>query len=281
MPNNRAKIEVLKNVFEDMAAVRRSRESAGPLPIEWPDPDMTITQGARIVPPKLDVSLFGPLASILRTIAQHKGAPFDSAALALLVSASALVGVKRRVRPWSGWCEPTMLWGGLVAPPSQNKTPVLAPFREAIEAAEAYLSRDFNEKHRKWETECKAAEVLREKWEKDVKEAVNKGWLPPILPATAEAPPEPLKPRLWVGDITTEKAAELLANGPAVFSSIVMSFQAGLRAWGVTLEEAALIGRSGLKPITATGSDMTAKPPAKSMSLIALHRCLAASSPIA
>ena len=50
--------------------------------------------------------------------------------------------------------------------------------------------------------------------EKDVKEAVGKGFPPPPLPETAEEPPEPLKPRLWISDVTIEKAAELLANRP-------------------------------------------------------------------
>ena len=175
---------------------------------------MSIVQGARIAPPKLDLSLFGSLAPVLKGIAEHKGAPIDAAALALLVSASGVIGVKRRARPWPGWNEPTMLWGGLVMPPSQNKTPVLAPFREAVQAAEDHLSRNFEEKHRQWEADRKAAELARKKWESDVEEAIKKGYMPPPLPKTAEVPPEPLKPRLWVADITIEKAAELLANRP-------------------------------------------------------------------
>ena len=186
--------------------------------IDWPDPDMSVVQGARIAPPKLDLSLFGSLAPMLKRIAEHKGAPTDASALALLVSASALIGVKRRVRPWPGWNEPTMLWGGLVMPPSQNKSPVLAPFREAFQAAEDYLSRDFGEKHRNWEADRKTAELApARKWESDVEEAIKGGYMPPPLPQTAEVPPEPLKPRLWVGDITAEKAAELLANRPGGF----------------------------------------------------------------
>ena len=181
---------------------------------DWPDPDMGVLQGARIAPPRLDLSLFGSLAPVLKEVAEHKGAPVDAAALALLITASSLVGVKRRIRPWQGWTEPSMLWGGLVMPPSQNKTPVLAPFREAIRAAELHLSRDFDDKHRKWEAERKAAELTRERWEKDVKEAVEKGYPPPPLPRTAEEPPEPLRPRLWVADITTEKAADLMARRP-------------------------------------------------------------------
>ena len=133
---------------------------------DWPDPDMSILEGARIAPPQIDVSLFGSFAPILKTIAAHKGAPIDAAALALLVSASALIGVKRRVRPWPGWIEPSMLWGELVMPPSQNKSPVLAPFRDAVKVAEDYLARGFDDRHRKWEAEKKAAQVTRDKWKR-------------------------------------------------------------------------------------------------------------------
>ena len=205
--------EALRGRFDE-ARQHRNGKDRGPHR-DWPEPDMTILAKRRQQPAAaLNLSLFGSVAPLIQAIAEYKGAPIDAAALALLTSASALVGAKRRAQPWSGYSEPSILWGGLVMAPSQNKSPVLDPFRDAMHAAEKSLMADHDDRRRKHEAKKIEAEAARTKWEKDVREAIDKGYPTPPLPLAADPPPEPYAPRFWVGDITMEKAARLMAAQP-------------------------------------------------------------------
>jgi hypothetical protein len=179
----------------------------------WPEPDMTIVR--RVTPPPpLDLALLAPLDDLVRSIAGRKGASPDLVALGLLTSASVFVSVKRRARPWPGWSEPGVLWGAAVMPPSHNKSPALDPFRDALRHVEQALAGSFAELTRRHEAQKLAAEAARMAWELEVKEAVRMGYPPPPLPEKAEAPPAPVRPRLWASDVTAQKAARLMKAQP-------------------------------------------------------------------
>src|SRR5215217_4690386 len=70
----------------------------------------------------------------------------------------------------------------------------------------------FDEEQLLYETEKQAAKAKREEWEVAVKAAVKAGESPPQLPDDAVAPPEPVRPRVRVADITVEKLAALAAT---------------------------------------------------------------------
>ena len=85
-------------------------------------PDMTIVQRNRVAPPTFPTDVFGPAKEWVETTAECKCASPDFVALGLLVVASGMIGSKRRVPPWAGWEEPSVLWGALVGEPSCHKS---------------------------------------------------------------------------------------------------------------------------------------------------------------
>ena len=88
-------------------------------------PDMSIVRRNRIAAPTFPLEVFGPAAEWVKTTAESKSAPVDYVALGLLVVTAGMIGPKRRVSPWEGWDEPSILWGALVGDPSSHKSPPL------------------------------------------------------------------------------------------------------------------------------------------------------------
>lgn len=188
---------------------------------------MTIVQLGSPAPPALGLGVFGDAARIVEDIAEHKGASTDLVALGLLTSASAFLGVKRRARPWEGWSEPGILWGAAVMPPSQGKSPALDPFCDCMKRIEASFGPEFTEQMRKYEARKLAAETACAIWECEVKEAAKRGFPPPPKPEKADAPPTPIRLRLWRSDITAQKAARLMVAHPGGF----LLYQDELSGW--------------------------------------------------
>lgn len=78
--------------------------------VHWPEPDMALIAPERPPAPVMlgdeFTRVFGPWAAWLKTAAKVKGAPVDFASLALVTTASAIIGNTRWARPWDGWKEP-------------------------------------------------------------------------------------------------------------------------------------------------------------------------------
>ena len=176
----------------DMSLIRRNQHPAAPFPLE----------------------VLGPAADWVKATAESKSAPVDYVALALLVTAAGLIGPKRRVSPWGGWYEPSILWGALVGPPSVNKSPAMDPLRDAVRDIERMANADCDAKKAGFETDKKVAEARRELWEQEVGAAVKAGKEPPTMPGDAVVPQEPPKHRLLIVDATTEKVARILGENP-------------------------------------------------------------------
>jgi hypothetical protein len=179
----------------------------------WPPPDLSVlNQGRREAPP-FPLSVFGTNWSAwLTAAAEGANSPVDYCASALLTSAAALIGNARWVSPWDGWQEPCVLWSGNVGDPSSNKTPGMKPVQEIIRHIENDMAADFDETHRRWQTDREAAKATAEGWKAAVKEAVKAGHPAPQMPASANEPPEPMRPRVVVNDCTPEKLGELAAG---------------------------------------------------------------------
>ena len=84
-------------------------------------PDMSIVRRNRLSAPAFPIDVFGRAEDWVRTIAESKSAPLDYVALGLLVVTAGMIGPKRRVSPWDGWDEPSILWGALVGEPSATR----------------------------------------------------------------------------------------------------------------------------------------------------------------
>ena len=106
-------------------------------------PDMSIVQRNQIPAPPFPLEVLGPAGDWVKATAESKSAPVDFPALGLLVTAAGMIGPKRRISPWDGWDEPSILWGALVGPPSVHKSPPLDPLRDAVRAIERGLVADW------------------------------------------------------------------------------------------------------------------------------------------
>ena len=191
-----------------------SRDDARPTDAEMPPPDMSILKRNLVEAPRFPVNLLGKGGDWVKAVAENKCAPVDYVALGLLVGTAGAICAKRRVSPWSGWDEPSILWGALVGPPSFNKSPAIDDLRNGITALEREQNVDWEQRLREHETEKIKAETARSMWEKQAKERVEAGKDAPIMPSTAIAPDEPTKRRIYIVDATTEKVARLLSENP-------------------------------------------------------------------
>jgi hypothetical protein len=181
----------------------------------WPAPDMTVLRRSRVAPPPFPLDVLSDAGQWVETAAASKSAPVDYVALDLLVVAAGVIGAKRRVSPWPGWDEPSILWGVSVGEPSSNKSPAADPLRDAVRAVEAFANRDFAEINAEYETEKKKADAHRAEWENRLAAAVKAKQDIPPMPDTAAEPKRPSRHRLWAVDCTSEQLARLLGDSPS------------------------------------------------------------------
>ena len=194
------------------AGAKQQKPAGG---LVWGVPDPSVAQRSQVPAPTMPLAGFGPdWADWIEKTAQAKNAPIDYVALALLVGAAGIIGVRRFVSPWPGWREPAILWGALVGPPSTNKSPAMDAIRAAIAAAEAKKAETFENVLAEHELKVSTAKVARKAWEKVLAKAVEDGKPVPTMPENAREPVPPVRPRLFVVNSTTEKLARIMAEQP-------------------------------------------------------------------
>src|SRR5262245_2987515 len=176
--------------------------------------DVSLVTRTEMPAARFPLEVLGPAADWVIATAESKCAPVDYVALATLVTAGGVIGPKRRVSPWEGWEEPSIIWGAGVGPPSVSKSPAFDPLREAVSAVERVLNADWDSKLSKFETDKNAADAHRTKWEQEVAAAVRSKVHVPAMPEEAAEPEKPTQRRLWVVDSTPEKLVRLLAENP-------------------------------------------------------------------
>jgi putative DNA primase/helicase len=195
-------------------AIRKIIERAEPFALDWAEPDMGVLSDDRRPAPPLPLTIFGEWQPWITDTAEGTSSPPDYCAWGLLAVAAALVGNARLVSPWPDWKEPPILWMGLIGPPSSGKSPAVNSIVGLLRELEFEAAEDFDATRRQYLTEKEAAACVRSKWESEVKEAMTKGTPAPTMPAGAEPPEEPSRPRLIVSDTTPEALGAILAGQP-------------------------------------------------------------------
>jgi hypothetical protein len=133
-------------------------------------------------------------------------------AVPLLASASALIGHSRWAQATPGWAEPPHLWIGAVGDSGNGKSPGAdCLMRDVLPEIERRMVADFPDRLREWRASVEFAKAADEKWQKEVRDAQQRG-APPPLPPVGTAGPEPQSPRLRQNDVTVERVATLLAT---------------------------------------------------------------------
>jgi hypothetical protein len=84
---------------------------------------------------------------------------------------------------------------------------------DLVRHAEDLMAAGFEDTRRDHETKKQFAKAKREAWENEVKATAKTGMAPP-LPDNAVIPDEPIRPRIRVADVTTERLGALAAGLP-------------------------------------------------------------------
>ncbi|MEX0285097.1 MAG: YfjI family protein [Paracoccaceae bacterium] len=183
---------------------------------QWPEPDMTIGNPVRPPAPVMSdedfAFVFGPWAGWIKDAAETKNAPTDYVAASLLATASAAIGNSRWAVPWEGWKEPPVLWAMLVGDPSAGKSPALDAVIDPVREIERAFSEDYRRKRDEWEAENELANLALAQWKQDAKSALADGESAPAKPDETDAGEPPVRERICITDITTEKVADLLSR---------------------------------------------------------------------
>jgi hypothetical protein len=158
-------------------------------------------------------AVFGRWSDWIKSASEVKGAPADFVALALLSTASAIVGNTRWAVPWDGWKEPPIIWGMLVGDPSSGKSPALDAVLDPVKQIDRDLSAQYIKDRNSWQDKDEVAKLVLTKWKADAKAAIAEGDEPPEKPSAADAGAPPIRGRIRITDATTEKAADLVRDG--------------------------------------------------------------------
>lgn len=178
-------------------------------------PDMGLLKGNRLPAPRLPLELLHPKWQSWVTLsAQSASCPKDYVALGLFTCLAGMIGNARRAMPWQGWTEPTILWRALVGNPSSGKSPALDCILNPIRSREWEMGEAHKETLKRYEADCETARIRYESWQADVKSAVKNEKEPPVLPASAEKPEKPPRPRIIIADSTIEKTGAILSHVP-------------------------------------------------------------------
>ena len=205
----------LTGLTEERRHSRSENEEFQTTPIEdWPEPDWSVLEKGMPPVPVVSLGGLGRLGAWVDETAKGKAVAPDPILLNLLVSASGVVGAKRRVRVHQTWAEPCVLWGAHVAPPSEGKSGASHPFETAIRAVEQARMPAHDAAVQDYEGKKLVAKTVREDWEQTVQKAAKEGTEPPPMPAEAKEPQKPVAPILWLSDTTTERAAQIMNERP-------------------------------------------------------------------
>jgi len=225
-------IEEIRSILDQATPYRENTHHAPigqrvPANDNWPEPDRSFLE-AKVEPPRFPLEIFpATLATWAGQTAESKSAPVDYVAAALITASASLIGSSRAVSPWQGWKEIPVMWSALVGTPSAGKSPAMDPVLSVLRKLEAQYVEAHAEATREYETDKLEAGLARQKWEREAKDAQDKGVAPPLMPARAVAPTAPARKRLCVRDTTVEALAGVLEGQPKG----VLTYRDELAGW--------------------------------------------------
>jgi hypothetical protein len=144
-----------------------------------------------------------------------------ASALVALGSLIARKGVVIRPKALDDWEVTPNLWGAVVAPPAQKKSPAISAALKPLEQLQAKASEENASVRESYDTEMVVFETTRKAIEKEIAAAVKDGGAASELTkklhehmASKKAEPKPGK--YMVNDATIEKLGEILQDNPAI-----------------------------------------------------------------
>lgn len=183
----------------------------------WTDPDFSILDDRRGVLPAFPIDVFSePCQDWLKRAAAGAGATVDHVAVPFLGVVSALIGTARQIQATRSWLTSCTTWTAVVGFSGTSKTPGLDVTRAALSLIEStpQYRRTIDDLRRAHETLAEKAKIELKKWKKAVEDAVENNQPPPNKPVAADDPGPFTVPRLFLSNVTIERAAALLRARP-------------------------------------------------------------------
>ena len=218
----------------------------------WPAADLQLLTGPQITPPDFPLDIMGEDWSAWCDIAaKGANAPVDYVATSLLAVAGALIGNARTIAVSPNWHEPPILWVSLIGVPSSGKSPGMDAATRPLDRFEKEAAQGFEGINRQHLADVESARIKKEMWQTQVKNAAKEGVEPPALPADADDPLAPARPRIRLADTTLEAAADLSAGNPkgvVVVRDELAGFIRGMNRYGGDGERQFWLQAYGARP---------------------------------
>lgn len=138
--------------------------------------------------------------------AESRACDVSVVALPVLVTLASCIGTTRRIEAKRGWCEPSILWGIVVARSGSLKSPGIDLARDLIEQGERDAKRQHDEDLQAFRIEWLRYERELSEWKRGGKKSESLD--PP------DSPDPPKAERLRVDDTTVEAIAPILQENP-------------------------------------------------------------------
>jgi putative DNA primase/helicase len=181
----------------------------------WPEPKAL--EGAlppvQLLPPECLPKAF---RNLIADVAERMQVPTDYPAAVAIVALAGCVNRRATIQPKKedySWVVVPNLWGAIVGPPGFMKSPVQRTVTLPLSHIEQMWRAEYKKEQANYEIAKEQADLSRQAWREQYKQAIKKNRPAPIEPDNTLTPP-PQK-RLIVTDATCEKLHEILSENEA------------------------------------------------------------------
>jgi hypothetical protein len=121
------------------------------LPIPWPEV-IDFTADHDLIPPFPTHVLPHPFSTFVADVADRMQVPADYVGIPLIIAAATMIGREFRLAPkrHDDWSERACLWGGVIAPPGERKTPAAEDALRPLSKMQRELWDRYRSEHAAW-----------------------------------------------------------------------------------------------------------------------------------
>ncbi|NLV46566.1 MAG: DUF3987 domain-containing protein [Candidatus Hydrogenedentes bacterium] len=201
-----------------LAAIEKYGLQARPDVVEvngWPEPRPVVSVlsvPSQVLPKMLPASI----CDWVFDAAERMQGPVDYVAVSALVSMSALVGRQLCIRPKErdSWAVVPNIWGAIVGPPAQMKTPCLKEARRFLDKLDRESQAEYEQAFQAYERQVLFYDVTCKAVKGKAVKAKTQADRENTLDDIPDAPEPPIRTRNYTQDATVEKLQDLLKSNP-------------------------------------------------------------------
>jgi hypothetical protein len=188
--------------------------SASPVSPQWPDPEPL---GGELPPvPAFDVQLLPTsLRPLVEDVTERMRVPLDYPAAVAVLCLAGVTNRRAMIQPKAkdtSWLVVPNLWGGIIAPPSQMKSPVIAALTHPLTLIESGWRSDQEAAQRLYAQQREEADLKTAAWKDQFKASAKNGKAAPPRPIDDSLAPKAR--RLLTQDGTFEALHTIMAENP-------------------------------------------------------------------